>query len=145
MPSAGVPAATHIKLDLTNWQNPVLYVVYEIKINSYFVDQDGEQWQIDEFNGFTVDLTNAEPKQTLILTVEPGDAFTLSDGVTKSPTTTINGEITTLSIEYKQERGYAKDRIFELSIPKVPIHYIKEGFIPQNGHPAYDPKNFEKA
>ena len=79
-----------------------------------------------------------------MLTVDASEAFTLGDG-SKSPTTTVNGEITTLTLEYKQTRGYAKDRIFELSIPKVPIHYIKEGFIPENGHPAVDPNNNEKA
>ena len=42
MPSDGIAADASIKLDLTNWQNPVLYELFEITMYSYFVDEAGE-------------------------------------------------------------------------------------------------------
>ena len=113
----------------------MLYSTFELYVRTYYVDAAGDAWEIDEIHGFQIDLTNAEPKNTLVLAVaDTTDAFTMANG-SKTPTVSTHGDITTLSVSYVQARGYDANRIFDLKIPKDPIHYINEGFVPLSSHP----------
>ena len=57
-------------------------------------------WATDELQNFTVDLSNAEPKQTLVLTVAAtSELLTLNDG-SKTPKVNTHGDLTTLSLTY---------------------------------------------
>jgi hypothetical protein len=93
-----------LTLEVNLWQNPVLYIEYQIYVRIYFVDNAGEMWAMDQLQGFPVDLSNAEPKQTLVLAVAT-TAFTLTSG-SASPLVSTHGDLTTLSMTYVQERGY---------------------------------------
>jgi len=93
---------------------------------------------VDNLYGFDVDLGNAEPKYTLALSVSDTLELSAADPVVvpePSPVVLTHGDISTLTLTYKQDRGYDAYRIFELKIPKFPIHYIKEGFVPVSSHP----------
>ena len=137
--SKDVAVGDGLTLEVNKWQNPVLYILYQIYVRTYFVDSAGDMWAMDQLQNFPVDLSNAEPKQTLVLTVADS-AFTLSSG-SASPLVSTHGDLTTLSMTYVQERGYDENRIFELLMPKDPNHYIKEGFVPLSSHPDVDPDN----
>ena len=69
-----------VKLDIQKWQNPVLYLQFNIFVYTYYIDTDGEMYGIDKLTNYIVDLSNAEPKYTLELSV--ADTFTLTDGST---------------------------------------------------------------
>ena len=56
-------------------------------------------WAMDELQNFTVDLSNAEPKQTLVLTVA-GDSELLTLNGSKTPKLNTHGDLTTLSLTY---------------------------------------------
>ena len=89
-----------LQLEINLWQNPVLYIKYEIYIRTYFVDNAGDMWAMDELQNFTVDLSNAEPKQTLVLTVaDTSELLTLDNG-SKTPKVDTHGDLTTLSMTY---------------------------------------------
>ena len=40
-----------------------------------------------------------------------------------------------LILTYKQTRGYDEGRVFVLEVPKNPIHYIEDGFVPDSAIP----------
>ena len=68
-------------------------------MRTYFVDNAGDMWAMDELQNLVVDLSNAEPKQTLVLTVaDTAELFTLASG--KSPKVSTHGDLTTLSMTY---------------------------------------------
>lgn len=56
---ADVAVNTKLTLYINNFQNPVLYIVFKIRIYSYWVDSDGESYLIDYLDGFEVDLSKA--------------------------------------------------------------------------------------
>lgn len=103
-----------------------------MKVYSYWVE-NGVEYLIDEYDNFEVDLSNAEPQTQLELT--HFEINTASPGEPGPASNAVNGEISWLTIVYKQDRGYTENRVFYLEMTKDPIDYILEGFSPQSTHP----------
>lgn len=91
-------------------------------------DEGNKEYYVDRYRGFYVDLSGAQPIEKLyIRTMTNSFVSGSKDHLSQNGDT---GQ--TLVITYKQSRGYDSGRVFELEVPKNPIHYIEDGFVPQS-------------
>ena len=55
MKTAGLAVGEGLTLEVNMWQNPTLYILYQIYMRIYFVDYTGEMWSMDQFQGLAVE------------------------------------------------------------------------------------------